>query len=124
MSEEENRSPRLPMLTERPEQRTYDLQDDETDPYAYLRAYGRILSKRRWTIFTGVFVATALVAVFSCKQRPIYRAGAEVEVDSEMPDLQSVSNLYQSVPTDPTFLQTQVDVLNSGNLAWQTVGTT
>ena len=68
----------------------------------------------------ALLVAT-VVATYSFTQKPVYSATAEVEVDSEMPDIQSVNNLYQTVPTDATFLQTQVDVLNSGSLAWQTI---
>lgn len=98
-----------------------DLQREEVDSYAYLRAYWKILWKRRWTILTVTFLVTTLVAIYSYKETPLYRATAEVEVNSETPDVQSVNNLYQTTPTDPTFLQTQVDVLNSDNLAWQTI---
>lgn len=121
---EEKWPPSSRSLPERAENRAYtvlDLQREEIDSYAYLRAYWKILSKRRWTILTVAFVLTTLVAIFSYKEKPVYRATAEVEVDSEMPEVQSVSNLYQTVPTDLTFLQTQVDVLNSDNLAWQTI---
>lgn len=124
MSEEIKWSPYQPPLTEKSEPRTYpvlELQRESSDSYAYLRAYWKILSKRRWTILTVALVITTIVAIFSYKERPVYRATAEVEVDSETPDVQSVNNLFQTVPTDPTFLQTQVDVLNSGNLAWQTI---
>jgi polysaccharide biosynthesis transport protein len=124
MSEDEKWSTCQPALTERSESRPYavlDLQREGTDSYAYLRAYWKVLSKRRWTILTVAFVIVTLVAIFSYKEKPVYSATAEVEVDSEVPDVQSVNNLYQTVPTDPTFLHTQVDVLNSGNLAWETI---
>lgn len=124
MSEEETASPSQSMLSheDRPRPSTVlDLQPQTTDSYADLRAYGRILSKRRWTILTTALVVATLAAIYSYKQKPVYRATAEVEVDSETPGVQSVNSAYQSVPTDPTFLQTQVDVLTSGNLAWQTI---
>jgi len=124
MAEEEKWPPPSQPLSERAGQRSYtvlDLQREGVDSYAYLRAYWKILSKRRWTILTVAFAVTTLVAIFSYKEKPVYRAAAEVEVDSETPDVQSVDNLYQKVPTDPTFLQTQVDVLNSHRLAWQTI---
>ena len=98
-----------------------ELQPKGMDAYACLRAYGRILSKRRWTILTTALVVTTLVAIYTFKEKPVYRATAEVEVDSETPSVQSVNSVYQEVPTDPTFLQTQLDVLTSGNLAWQTI---
>ena len=124
MSEEEKWPLASQTLPERASQRSYtvlDLQREGVDSYAYLRAYWKILSKRRWTLLTVAFVVTTLVAIFSYKEKPVYRATAEVEVDSETPNVQSVDNLYQTVPTDPTFLQTQVDVLNSNHLAWQTL---
>jgi succinoglycan biosynthesis transport protein ExoP len=124
MSEEERWSPSQSILSETAHPRSYpvvDLQPEATDPYAYLRAYGRILSKRRWTIITAALVVMALAAIYSYKQKPVYLATAEVEVDSETPNVQSVKSVYEAVPTDPTFLQTQVDVLTSGNLAWQTI---
>lgn len=121
---EEKWSPPSRVLPERVKQRAYtvlDLQREEIDSYAYLRAYWKILTKRAWTIITSAFVITTIVAIYSYKEKPAYRATAEVEVDSETPDVQSVNELYQTVPTDPTFLQTQVDVLDSDNLAWQTI---
>jgi polysaccharide biosynthesis transport protein len=124
MSEEERHSSPQTELPERVGPHSYpvlELQSKGIDAYAYLRDYGRILSKRRWTILTTALVVTTLVAIYTFKEKPVYRATAEVEVDSATPAVQSVNNVYEEVPTDPTFLQTQVDVLNSGNLAWQTI---
>ncbi len=121
---EEDRSAFQPLLTERPGPHScpvLDLQLEGADSYAYFRAYWKVLSKRRWTILIAAFLVATLVALYSYKQKPVYRATAEVEVDSETPDVQSVNDLYETVPTDATFLQTQVDVLNSDNLAWQTI---
>ncbi len=124
MSEEEIGFPSRPTIspTARPRSSpVLDLQPQRMDSYADLRAYGKIFSKRRWTILTTALVMTTLAAIYSYKEKPVYRATAEVEVDSETPGVQSVNSVYESVPTDPTFLQTQVDVLTSGNLAWQTI---
>jgi succinoglycan biosynthesis transport protein ExoP len=124
MSEEERHSSPQMELPERAGPHSYpvlELQPKGMDAYVYLHAYGRILSKRRWTILTTALAVTTLVAIYSFKEKPVYRATAEVEVDSETPSVQSVNSVYQEVPTDPTFLETQVDVLNSGNLAWQTI---
>lgn len=98
-----------------------DLQREMTDSYAYLRAHWSILSRRRWTILTAALVFASLAAIYSYKVKPVYRARAEVEVDAETAGVQSVNNLYEPVPTDPVFLQTQVNVLDSTNLAWQTI---
>jgi len=124
MSEEEIGSSSRPFLsqTARPHSPpVLDLRPESRDSYADLRAWGRILSKRRWTLLTTALVVATLAAIYSYKERPVYRATAAVEVDAEPPGVQSVNSVYESVPTDPTFLQTQVDVLTSGNLAWQTI---
>ena len=124
MSEKESEPPFRPFLPPTavpPSLSVLDLRPESVDPYAHLRAYGRIISKRGWTILTTALVVGALAAIYSYKQKPVYRATAEVEVDSETPGVQSVNSVYATVPTDPTFLQTQVDVLTSGNLAWQTI---
>lgn len=124
MSEEETGLPSRPTISQMDRPRSspvLDLQPRGMDSYADLRAYGKIFSKRRWTILTTALVMTTLAAIYSFKEKPVYRATAEVEVDSETPGVQSVNSVYASVPTDPTFLETQVDVLTSGNLAWQTI---
>ncbi|MGH7868914.1 MAG: GumC family protein, partial [Candidatus Dormibacteraceae bacterium] len=94
---------------------------ERTDAYFYLRSYVHILLKRRWTVLTVAILLTSAVAVVSFKMRPVYRATARVEVEAEAPQIQSLNDLYRSIPSDDTFLQTQVDVLESDNLAWQTI---
>ena len=121
---EERWSPSEPLLPERSGQHAYpvlDMQCERVDSYTYLRAYGRILLKRRWTLFATALAIATVAAAFSYKEKPVYRATAQIEVDSETPGVQSVSSLYQTVPADPTFLPTQADVLNSDRLAWQTI---
>lgn len=122
---EEEKPPQYPRsFIERPHKHTHNVssvQPQEQGSYDYLYAYWKILAKRRWTLLTVVLIVTGLVAIYSYERKPVYRAAAEIEVDSETPNLQSVDNLYQTIPTDSVFLETQVDVLNSGNLAWQTI---
>ena len=64
---------------------------------------------------------TTLVAIVSFKTQPVYEATARVEVEAETQQIQSLNDLYRSVPTDDAFLQTQVNVLKSENLAWRTI---
>ena len=94
-----------------------------SEGYSYIRAYWLILWKRRWTILTVVLVLTTLVAIVSYKTQPVYEATARVEVEAETSQIQSLNDLYRGEPgfTDDTFLRTQVNILNSENLAWRTV---
>src|SRR5512146_1240576 len=90
--------------------------------YISLAAYWNVLMKRRWTVVTVALVLTTLVAISSFKSQPIYRATSRVQVEPETPMLQSLNDLYQNIYTDPdTFLQTQIQVLKSESLAWQTI---
>ena len=124
MSERETGSPFRPFLSpaaKLPSPSVLDLRPESRDPYAHLRAWGRIISKRGWTVLATALLVATLAAIYSYRQKPVYRATAEVEVDSETPGVQSVNSAYATLPTDPTFLQTQVDVLTSSKLAWQTI---
>lgn len=96
----------------------------ETDPSemgACLRAYWQILLKRRWTILTATLVLSTLVTIYSFKARPLFQATGRVEVEAGVPQFQSVDHDDRYVPTDRAFLQTQVDILTSDNLAWRTI---
>jgi capsular exopolysaccharide synthesis family protein len=94
-----------------------------SEGYSYIRAYWLIILKRRWTVLTAVFVLTVLTAIVSLRTQPVYEATARVEVEADTPQIQSLNDLYRGDPgfTDELFLQTQVDVLRSENLAWRTV---
>jgi len=98
-----------------------DVELERTDTYFYLRAYWHVLAKRRWTILTATCVLVALMAIVSFKMQPVYEAIARVEVEAEAPEIQSLSDLYRSIPSDDAFLQTQVNVLESDTLAWETI---
>jgi capsular exopolysaccharide synthesis family protein len=94
-----------------------------SEGYSYIRAYWLILLKRRWTVLTVMAVLTATVAIVSFRMQPVYEATARVEVEADTPQIQSLNDLYRGEPgsSDDTFLQTQVDVLKSENLAWRTI---
>ncbi len=83
--------------------------------------YWHILLKRAWMILTVTFVLTTLVAIVNFRMRPVYEAKVRVEVEAETPQVQSLNDLYRGVPTDEVFLRTQVKVLESDSLAWQTI---
>ncbi|MGC2184980.1 MAG: polysaccharide biosynthesis tyrosine autokinase, partial [Terriglobales bacterium] len=88
-----------------------------------LAAYGYVLWKRRWTILSVALGLTAVVSVISFFMTPIYEATARLEIEAETPLLQSQSSsdVYQKADVDDIFLQTQSQVLESENLAWQTI---
>jgi capsular exopolysaccharide synthesis family protein len=98
-----------------------DIGAESSDSFSYIRAYWQILLKHRWTVVTVAFVAATLVAIVSFKMQPVYEATARVEVEAATPEIQSLNDLFRSLPSDDAFLQTQVNVLKSENLAWRTI---
>ncbi len=98
-----------------------EVQPAEADTFSSLRAYWDIMSRRRWEILTVAFVVLTLTALYTFKMKPVYQATAQLEIDSESPLIQSLKDLSENLPTDEAFLQTQVKVLQSDNLAWQTI---
>lgn len=97
-----------------------DLEPSGPEAYSF-QSYWEVLRKRRSTVFTVAFVATLLVTVVVYRMKPVYRATARMEVQAETPALQSLNELNPSAATDAAFLQTQVDLLQNNNLAWQTM---
>lgn len=89
--------------------------------YVSLATYWHTLMKRRWTIVTIAIIVTTVVAIVSFKMQPIFKATARVQVESETPLIQSLEEIFQKGNADDTFVQTQIQVLKSENLAWQTI---
>src|SRR5436309_6683134 len=98
-----------------------DLDAHEVDSFAYLRANWDVLVKHRWLILSVTALLTVLVAVYSFRLKPVYRATARIDVEAEMPLLQTLNDLFHNEQSDDMFLATQVSVLQSDRLAWQTV---
>jgi capsular exopolysaccharide synthesis family protein len=109
-------------LHPRPES-VVDSGPEGSEGYSYIRAYWLILLKRRWTVLTVTTVLAAAVAIVSFKTQPVYEATARVEVEADTPAIQSLNDLFRGEGgfSDDAFLQTQVDVLKSENLAWRTI---
>jgi len=98
-----------------------DLGGDSSDSFSYIRAYWQILLKHCWTVVAVALVAAIVVAIVSFRMQPVYEATARVEVEAATPEIQSLNDLFRSLPSDDAFLQTQVNVLRSENLAWRTI---
>ena len=89
--------------------------------YVSLATYWNTLLKRRWTIATVAIIVTTLVAIVSFRMQPIFKATARVQVESDTGLIQSIEELFQKGTADDTYVQTQIQVLKSENLAWRTI---
>lgn len=98
-----------------------DLVQPPFSPGPQLRDYWEVVVKRRWIILTFVLVAGSLAAIASFKMKPVYRASARLEIESERPQVARLTNLDQQHRSDVDFLETQARILDSEHLAWITI---
>jgi polysaccharide biosynthesis transport protein len=90
--------------------------------YVSLATYWHMLLRRRWTVLSVMCVLTTLTAIGTFKSKPVYKAVAHVNVEADTPAVQTIADLYQQMYADnESFLQTQIQVLKSDNLAWRTI---
>jgi len=93
----------------------YQIAEAEEGPD--LRAYWRIIQKRRWTILSIVLITFALVLIVTVKEKPIYRADTLLEIEKENPNIPTVQELFQLADVSDNYLETQYKVLQSDTLA-------
>jgi len=89
--------------------------------HSTLASYWDILSKRIGEVLTVVVIVSTIVTIYSFKMKPVYKATGRVEIESEAPEIQSFNDFYRNILADESFLRTQAKVLESDNLAWQTI---
>ncbi len=101
---------------------TVELEAHGTEAHFALSTFWHIVMKRAWTIAIATLIVAVLTAAYTYRMVPIYRATASIDVEPDYPQLQSINDLYRQAPTDDySFLLTQVQVLQSDNMAWQTI---
>jgi len=101
---------------------TVDLEAQGTEAHFTLSTFWRIVLKRAWTIATATLIVVVLAAVYTYRMVPIYRATASIDLEPDYPQLQSINDLYRQAPTDDySFIATQMQVLQSDSIAWQTI---
>ena len=115
------RGPRLPVESHSPAFPAFGIDVQDFESFSYLQIYWNIVNKRRWTIVTVAFIVTLLVAIASFKMVPIYEATAHLDIEADTPQIQSLNDLYRQAPTDEAFIGTQIQVLESDNLAQRTI---
>jgi polysaccharide biosynthesis transport protein len=89
----------------------------EADEGPDLRAYWRIIQKRRWTILSIVCITFVSALILTIKEKPVYRANALLEIEKENPNIPTVQELFQLEDVSDNYLETQYKVLQSDTLA-------
>ena len=117
----ERRSEPLTLLAEASRANPAAILADQMSRGLPLRDYLRILHKHRWMILAVVAVMVSMVTVVSFRTKPVYEAGSRLEINGEVPDLANLRELFLQMPTSDDFIQTQVRILESDDLAIQVV---
>ena len=101
---------------------TLELEPQGSETHLTLVSFWRIVMKRLATIITATAVVSVLTGIYTFKMDPVYKATANIEVETNYPQLQTLSEVYrQSAVDDSSFLSTQMQVLQSDSLAWATM---
>lgn len=80
--------------------------------------YWRAIRKRLWLVAGISILATVLSAIYMARKPNIYQASAKVQVDSEQanPDLVTSERRAPGANQDPSYFNTQLQLLNSESL--------
>jgi succinoglycan biosynthesis transport protein ExoP len=98
---------------------TLELEAQGSESHITFASFWDILVKRLATILTATLVVSVLAGIYSFEMAPVYKATASIEVETDYPQLQSLSTVYNQNPVeDFSFLTTQMQVLQSDSLAW------
>ena len=101
----------------------YDLFPEESSSgYNRLHEYWRSIRKHIWLVIGIVVLVTAITAFYMAQQPDIYESRSAVQVDLETANNPAIgalkeSSIYLNSPyQDPTYFNTQLQILNSAGL--------
>ncbi len=96
---------------------------DQVPHEAHLLDYILILRKHQWLILTFLLTVVTAVTIASFKMKPVYEASARVEVDRESQNNLPFQggNSYDEYMDMENYIATQVEILQSETLAFQTI---
>ena len=107
----------------------YDSYADEGSAYNRLREYWRSVRKHLWLVMGIVVLVTALTAIYMSRQPDIYESLSRVQVDSETTTNPAIGALksnpiFLNNPIqDPTYFNTQIQIITSAGLLGRVVRT-
>jgi len=93
----------------------------EVDAFGQLRATWDTLVKHQWLILAITFLLVVMVTIYSFKMKPVFQSTAQVDIEAEVPLLQSLNDLFRPTESDASSLGTQLSILQSDALIWQTI---
>ena len=100
----------------------YDSYAEESNGYSRLRDYWRSVRKHLWLVIGIVVLVSGVTAMYMARQPDIYESLARVQVDSETANNPAIGALkgnpiFLTNPSqDPTYFNTQLQILTSAGL--------
>ncbi|MDX2040435.1 MAG: polysaccharide biosynthesis tyrosine autokinase [Acidobacteriota bacterium] len=85
-----------------------------------VREYFRIIRRHKWIVLATLIVLTTIVTIGTMLTKPVYRAEAKLEIGKETERVaqgRQILEMESASVFNPFFLQTQVDILHSRDLA-------
>src|SRR5438876_5953144 len=100
----------------------YDSYADDSNGYSRLRDYWRSVRKNIWLVIGIVVLVSLLSAAYMARQPDVYESASRVQVDSETANNPAIGALkgnpiFLNYPSqDPTYFNTQIQILTSAGL--------
>ncbi len=85
-----------------------------------LREYWRIIKRHKWVVLATLVILVTLVTIATMLTRPVYRATVKVEIGKETERVvsgQRIMEVETANVFNPLYMQTQVEILQSRDLA-------
>jgi capsular exopolysaccharide synthesis family protein len=85
-----------------------------------VREYWRLIRKRKWIVLATLVVLVTIVTIGTVLTRPVYRAETKIEIGRETERVmagQRIMEVETANVFNPFYLQTQIDILRSRDLA-------
>jgi capsular exopolysaccharide synthesis family protein len=119
----EVREPEALVRAERAEPRESVVLDVAPEDVPHLLDYWELILKRRWLVLTCVLIVFTTVAIGTLKEKPVYEAKVEIEIDPEPPNVvnfKEVVSLGNNSDFE-SYQDTQYKLIQSRTLAEQVV---
>jgi succinoglycan biosynthesis transport protein ExoP len=85
-----------------------------------LREYWRIIKRHKWVVLSTLIILVALVTLATIMTRPVFRATVKVEIGKETERVMAGPRIMEVETANvfnPLYMQTQVEILQSRDLA-------
>ena len=94
---------------------------DDTIRWISFSELARIALMRKRAVLAIAAVVVGAAAAFSFLATPLYRSSASVMIDEQQKDVVDISAVMSSVPSDPSSVESQTEILQSRGLAGEVV---